>query len=96
MYIHIILEFLCLGGWEEEIPYSSLPGTTHSSYRDREGDTYFPSSIGYQNGNGRSNNYDDSNLYTEQMEEDDVRLFSFLNFHIYVRVQKIKIINTIK
>ena len=49
---------MCLGGWEKEIPYSSLPGV--------------PRSNGFLSANYYSRNspYDGSSYYTDETEEE--------------------------
>ena len=55
---------MCLGGWEMEIPYSSLPGV--------------PRSNGFLSANyySRNNPYDGSSYYTDETEEEVKMLFN--------------------
>ena len=57
---------MCLGGWEMEIPYSSLPGV--------------PRSNGFLSANyySRNNPYDGSSYYTDETEEEVKILFQLL------------------
>ena len=56
---------MCLGGWEMEIPYNSLPGV--------------PRSNGFLSANyySRSNPYDSSTYYTDETEEEVKILFDY-------------------
>ena len=67
--------FLCLGGWEEEIPYNSLPGTGYTNYWRIMED---------QNENGRGSNY--GNLYYEAEQTDENEVFQF-QFVIYYNLE---------
>ena len=59
---------MCLGGWEMEIPYNSLPGV--------------PRSNGFLSANyySRSNPYDGSSYYTDETEEEVKMLFQLLEY----------------
>jgi hypothetical protein len=68
----IILEYLCLGGWESEIPYNTLPGVSSSSNTNGEMNEYSQGFYDNQIGNRRSNDYGNSNYNTDQDGEDSV------------------------
>ena len=70
-------EFLCLGGWEQEIPYNMLPGVTSE---DEDMNSYSSSFYESATGNRRITEYGSSNYYSEQDEEEDmVTLQAFRN-----------------
>lgn len=62
-------EFLCLGGWEQEIPYNMLPGVTSE---DDDMNSYSSSFYESATGNRRITEYGSSNYYSEQDEEEDM------------------------
>ena len=59
-----LLEFLCLGGWEQDIPYNTLPGVTAN-----EDNVNFYSANMFENENRRVTEYGTLNYYTEQEED---------------------------
>ena len=63
------LDFLCVGGWEQDIPYNMLPGVE----ADEDDINSYSSSI-YDGGTGnrRVTEYGSSNYYTDQDEEEAV------------------------
>ena len=67
---YLFLEFLCLGGWEQEIMYNTLPGVTSN---EDSINLYSSSMFESRTGNRRVPEYGTLNYYTEQ-EEDMVRI----------------------
>ena len=81
-------EFLCLGGWEQEIPYNMLPGVTSG---DDDMNSYSSNFYESGTGNRRITEYGSSNYYSEQDEEEDmVMLRAFDNISLIYKFPVLK------
>ena len=66
IYWQLILEFMCVGGWETEVAYSSLPGV--ASTMNNEMNLYSSNMFGFEN----TDDFNNNNYFPIENEEESV------------------------